>query len=450
MSRVGKVIFGTALAAAFGTVAIAPEKIPIFLIGDKVDQRIEALEQKAKKAFTPGHGVMHEGIRGQGKTETQEERIGRIKKQVCNDTIFKVMGGDFEIVLDNRTHDFPPNLKRLCRYEMISYSTFLPINVWRGLFGIFAAIYLVDALNAIFQGRKREEEEREARRPKNKGALIFAGTMMAIGSGLFLYGKDKPASFRVSSYEAGRNDGVCKDREAYECVFTENGVQKRDDEGKCLEPNPYFSKIDCHWGDLVCDDGKDKALDRDGNIVELEKHYASRQEDGSYMPDENRPINLPLETGDSPDCQMKLAREERCQLWTGDNPIRNRRHGMSVDYERWRTPSEIRRLHAGSPDPSDRDYRIDVQYQEVCEEVSEKLALCDPDKPAGKCACPNLPDPKDCGDRHRRKPHCGNGMVEKGKGEQCDPGSAAGKAACGPEKTCTRSCSCEKNMPDKG
>ncbi len=438
MSRVGRVIVGTALAATFGTVAIAPEKIPIFLIGDKVDRRIEALEQKAKGAFAPGRGALSEDIRG--KAETQEERIGKLRKQVCNDTIFKVMGGDFEIVLDNRTHDVPPNLKRLCRYETISYSTFLPINLWRGLFGIFAAMNLVDALNEVFRRRKREEEQK-ARPPRNKGALIFAGTMMAIGAGLFIYGKDMTAHFARSSTKAVnavKNDGVCHEIEAYECVFNESGVQKRDEDGKCREPNPHFSKLDCHWGDLICDDGKEKLLDRDGNVIELE-NPAEAIGDVIYKV---KPIKLPLETRDSPDCQMKLAKEDRCQLWTGDNHIKNRNHGISVVFERWKTPPEILKVHGGSTELDDRDYRAIVHYEEVCAEVSEELPLCDPDEPRGRCACPNLPDQKDCGNRHLKKPHCRNGRVERDKGEQCDPGSAKGKAACGPDRTCTKACAC--------
>ena len=127
-------------------------------------------------------------------------------------------------------------------------------------------------------GKQQIREAAQNRKGKRLAAAV-AVVAVAAGSALFIFGRDTqapPPPMEEPAMKVVKNDGACHEIEAYECNLNEDGTQKRDGDGKCLEPNPDFSKYDCYWGDLVCDDNKDKVLDRDGNEVPPPPKYFVR------------------------------------------------------------------------------------------------------------------------------------------------------------------------------
>ncbi len=294
--------------------------------------------------------------------------------------------------------------------------------------------------------RKKSLKERALGKFKNNASSIATTAVMVAGISLFLFAKECDTTRPI--VEPIRGDGVCMEVEAYECNFNPNGTQKRSEDGKCLEFNPYFSFEDCHRGNDQCDDQSERAKlrDREGRPVpDLMSHYVKRAEDGSWAPDQERPIKLPLEDENSPDCQIQKVADHPCaeRAEDGSNEIlktsRIRMTGdTAIQFERWRTSSEIEQMHANPATVSldDNDYRIDVNYDEAVCAVSETHPLCTPESLV-PCACPNLeacapPPPQ----------NCGNGSWDKAAGEQCDRSSKAGRVACGTSKVCTRSCRC--------
>jgi len=294
--------------------------------------------------------------------------------------------------------------------------------------------------------RKKSLKERALGKFKNNAASIATTAVMVAGISLFLFAKECNTTRPI--VEPIRGDGICMEAEAYECQFNSDGTQKRSEDGKCIEFNPYFSFEDCHRGNDQCDDQTEasKLRDREGRPVpDLMSHFVKRAEDGSWAPDPDRPIKLPLEDENSPDCRIQRIADHPCEerAEDGSNEIlktsRPRMTGEdAIQFERWRTPSEIEEMHLNPETVSldDNDYRIDVNYDEAVCAVSETHPLCTPETLI-PCACPNL---EACAPPPPR--NCGNNRWDKAAGEQCDRSSKTGRRACGANKVCTRSCRC--------
>ncbi len=226
-------------------------------------------------------------------------------------------------------------------------------------------------------------------------------------------------------------DKRCRESEAYPCLLNPDDTIKYevDDQGKeildehgkpvCVK-NPFYSKKDCHRGDLKCDD-KAEVEDMEGNILP-EEEVTGIYLDGTAIPS-------PLENQDSPDCIMAVVQEEPCAELAEEIKLLTR--GLiSVEYERWRTPEEILALHDPENEDfsmDDNDARIDVHYEETCDMA---LPLCTPQTTV-KCKCPNH---SSC--------LCQNGTWDEKWGEECDPSNEKGKNACGRGQRCASNCTC--------
>jgi hypothetical protein len=203
--RIGSAATSLVFAAAFATLAVAPEKVPFLLTADKVKARIEHIEKKAT-AFTKKTEVMREDIlkpaspahgakavrgrkakaeekrrreelekagekRRREKTEELEKLNMEARNEICNDTVLAGRSKRFELVFDDSTYYMPSNIKELCRIDRISFSSILPINIYRAVFGALAALCGIEALVTLFRRKKTQQTTPEpAEKLKENGS----------------------------------------------------------------------------------------------------------------------------------------------------------------------------------------------------------------------------------------------------------------------------------------
>ena len=193
MVRIAEFTVSGALAAALAYGAMYPNKIPYTMGHDAIKARIQQLDQKAApfaKRMKVLEEEIHKPIIIRQPTTSLVLRKGDLKKpitvsappdapvivdddrsdlkaefkyveergfeKVCNDTVLLREGEKFEFPLDNEIHDFPDNLKEVCQKSSVKFSTILPMNVWRVIWGLLSALSAYTALQAAF-GRKRRE-----------------------------------------------------------------------------------------------------------------------------------------------------------------------------------------------------------------------------------------------------------------------------------------------------
>ena len=242
---------------------------------------------------------------------------------------------------------------------------------------------------------------------------------------------------QVEKPMAVRGDRVCVVAvEAYPYMRDiRTGRVVLDSAGKPV-PNPNYSKEDCHRGDGVPDVGADKASLRDpaGNPV---KDFMDTYTDKSS-------ISLPLEDENSLDVVLKKIADQPCGEVDGKHPVLTRDKINLPELmkdgnlrKRFRTQEEIEKLHA-QPGLFDKEggdmYTVVVDYVETCDIT---LPPCTP-LSFEACFCANLPE---C-----QEGPCGNGTIDKDKGEQCDPKSGKKNGGCKEGSHCER-CQCISNKP---
>ena len=263
---------------------------------------------------------------------------------------------------------------------------------------------------------------------KNHRAAWFTSAVAAAGIAVFIFAKScGPCVEGPMPITPVRGDRICEQSEAYPHMINSDGTPMRDGEGNIM-PNPHYSKEDCHRGDGVCDNSADAVQDRMGNPV---TGLMSAYIDGTALPS-------PLEDENSPDCIMQRVRDNPCAEVAEDrsNVIsRETRSRVTEDTElglRQRSPEEIQAMHADITAVAlgNNYFVVENNYSESCD---GNLPLCTPDSTEA-CSCPNL---QEC-----IPDHCGNGHVERNQGEQCDPGSPAGRNACRGGTRCAGNCQC--------
>lgn len=238
--------------------------------------------------------------------------------------------------------------------------------------------------------------------------------------------------------ESIRGDGICCEAESYPFLREQNGAVKT--RNGTAVPNPQYSIEDCHDGDNVCQNGTALADVRDaagGSVPRIMEKYL-----------DGRPIALPLENENSPDCIMQVVRDNPCAARTAGIPdlTRPRITGPRVLHTmRQRSQQEIEdmRLHPESLRTGDNYFVVINNYEEVCTTPDVVLPICTPTS-VSACACPNHAD---CAPAQAPPPRtCGNGRADTG--EQCDPRNRnRPRGGCGEGERCTSSCSCERLPP---
>jgi len=177
MAKVGSAIGSLVFAAALGTLAAAPERVPFLLTHDKVRARIETLDEKAVP-FVKRMSVLEEeirrpaepkGPRSRSRAERASARAEKTKEldslrqtakdEVCSDPVVLGRGRKFEIPFDEGTYQLPTNLRTVCDYAAIRFDTLLlSPDGWRVVFGIIALLGLADATKEIFSKDKKKKE----------------------------------------------------------------------------------------------------------------------------------------------------------------------------------------------------------------------------------------------------------------------------------------------------
>jgi hypothetical protein len=186
MGRAGKVAVGIAMAGVFGTLAVAPERVPFLLTHDKVSARIAQLDEKARP-FAVKINLLVEGIerpvhytyqtpeeqelklaaigRESGKKQAELNAVRReAEERVCNDTVLAGEGQKFELVFDYGTRTMPESVRTACGIESVTFEAFLPINHWRAIFALFAIGDIIGVVAALFrkEGKKGKEPVQES------------------------------------------------------------------------------------------------------------------------------------------------------------------------------------------------------------------------------------------------------------------------------------------------
>lgn len=271
---------------------------------------------------------------------------------------------------------------------------------------------------------------------KNHKAAWFTGTLAAAGIAVFVFMKScGPIAEGPLPINPVRGDRICEQSEAYPNMLNSDGTEMRDSSNQPI-PNPHYSKEDCHRGDGVCDNNSEEVRNRDGTPI---TNLMSAFIDGTAIPS-------PLEDENSPDCVMQRVRDNQCAEIAEDrsNVIsRGVRPRVTEETElglRQRSRAELEAMHADitAVELGNNYFVVANNYSESCD---MNLPLCTPDSTEA-CSCPNhqdcIPD------------HCGNGVVERNEGEQCDPGSQRGRRACSGNTACSGSCQCvERRRPTK-
>jgi hypothetical protein len=275
---------------------------------------------------------------------------------------------------------------------------------------------------------RREKTRRSALDTiRNNKAAWFTSTVAIAATAVFLFAQ------RCGPMEEGpmpvtptKGDRVCNEVEAYPYALNANGTIQMDEENKPV-PNPHYSKEDCHKGDNVCDNNAQEVKDPEGNKVALMNAFT----DGTA-------VARPLEDEHSPDCIMQAVKDSPCAEFAEDRsnviPAETRTR-VTEETElglRQRSRAEVEAMHADATavQLGDNYFVVENAYNESCD---ANLPMCTPETTEA-CYCPNL---EEC-----VPDNCGNGTIEKDKGEQCDPGSPTGRRACKGGKKCAGNCQC--------
>ena len=287
-------------------------------------------------------------------------------------------------------------------------------------------------------------EKRHLDRAKNevkntKSGYIMGGVSAAAALSLFLMSQCPPQTEGPKTCDAGvqqdavadvaapecapcppraylpvRNDGNCEQSEAYPYLMDDKGNYLLDEKGEKIR-NPYYSKEDCHDGDLICDVNLTQVLDRELNTVVL------LDADGKPME-----LQAPLESADpnaenfSLDCaHLNCARLQ-----------------VNTDYFGLLQFSQ-EQLSSRHADPADAGVEEGDNYfvhttklRAVC---TGQVRACDDPLVEGPCLCPTNPGcvPEE---------GCGNHKLDPG--EDCDPSSRRpSERTCEEDYTCV-ACHC--------
>lgn len=264
---------------------------------------------------------------------------------------------------------------------------------------------------------------------RNNAAVISVGVIVGLtGIGVML-GRNcdgkKTICKKTPMVETTRNNGLCEPGEEYPYLRDKKGRELKDKNGKRIH-NPNYSKIDCHRGDNVCDDGTTIGSLRDPTGKPIPKEHILSVGNNKIRLLDGRVYTLPLENKDSYDCQMVKVLENPCSeapdappvtrpLLTKIDPDTLMIHRRQSYIEKmFRKPSLVK---------FGNNFIITVpngyRESEVC---TATLPVCDPDVPT-ECRCPNH---KSCA-----PDTCGNGQIDKIKKkingrtvpwtEECDP-----------------------------
>lgn len=206
MGKTGKFVSGILVAAALGTVAAVPSKIPFLLTANKMKDRIERLDKEAGQIDEKIKGIITKGVPKSVKvshkyeaspegrdvvveweahceTNAEKKKVTEIMRQkeeefdaemrdikveateLCHDTVTSGRINGFEFPFEHDTYEMPDNIKKVCGTDMVTFNALLPINIWRVILGVFAAINLIGAVGALF---KKEKPEPERKKPKTE------------------------------------------------------------------------------------------------------------------------------------------------------------------------------------------------------------------------------------------------------------------------------------------
>ena len=313
----------------------------------------------------------------------------------------------------------------------------------------------------------RTNKETFMSRIRNKGLAYTSAATIAACTAVVLLARNDcgKTGFQAKPVlcEPVHGDGICCESESYPFQRNPDGTVLVKD-GKGVE-NPDYALVDCYSGDIVCQNqGKlEDVRDAAGRPVPklMEKFL------------DGRPITLPLENDDSPDCVMQAVKDAPCAALDAANPNtidRPRITGTRIPHTiRQRSQDEVEemRRHPESLKSGDNYFVVVNNYEEVCAITEGALPICVPTS-VSACACPNHVDcaPTKCGNSRidqgercdqsaretgcargelcsgcsacRKVQKCGNGTIDQG--EKCDPKAPRGKNGCGANETCAPGC----------
>ncbi len=261
---------------------------------------------------------------------------------------------------------------------------------------------------------------------KNKAAWVVT-TAVAVATAIIVFARG-PCGVMVEP--PIRGDRICAASEQWPYRQDATGAEMKDGRGNRI-PNEFYSLEDCGYGDNICNDDPNNVRNAAGEPADTSK-LLKKFRDGT-------PVNVVESAGPdamnfSPDC----ARRD----YNSEEPVTRPRFTGSrrLIYERQLTPEEQveRSKNPGELKPGDRIKNVTISVlDERCD--PNNLPQCAPlvDEPCHFANHTNCEGP----------PHCGNGLAEPDKGEDCDPGSKKGRRKCGPKKVCASSCKC---VPRRG